>query len=437
MQTSHQSVRWGITLDRVLASSLLALSLFFILSAQPAKAAEYEQPSVISAKTILKPEQLKGPYHTVDDRVQLDGMYYQYSVTSPFGTFQANSSMDLNVLIYELGAIAAMKKVETKSTAAESLKKSGENTANGIKNLITEPVSTLSGAAEGVGDLFNRAKGTVGKREATETEDSKFAQLVGFTKSKGTIASKFGVSIFSRNKALQEELDRLAMADYLSGVSVGLATSAIPGVGGLVLSTSGTARILNDAANNTPPSKLWLQNKTKLLAMGIDADTVELFLNNPVFSPALETILVAALESMKGVANREIFIKVGLQASNPDMAGLITEIAVLSAGYNKNIAPLKGFAPMVRLVKGIKKDGSTVVLLPTDRIIWSKNIADVAKDLTATKQDKTAGIELWTLGTLSEQTRSALQEKGWKTNENIRDKLIPLQQQEALTQVQK
>ena len=437
MQTSHQSVRWGITLDRVLASSLLALSLFFILSAQPAKAAEYEQPSVISAKTILKPEQLKGPYHTVDDRVQLDGMYYQYSVTSPFGTFQANSSMDLNVLIYELGAIAAMKKVETKSTAAESLKKSGENTANGIKNLITEPVSTLSGAAEGVGDLFNRAKGTVGKREATETEDSKFAQLVGFTKSKGTIASKFGVSIFSRNKALQEELDRLAMADYLSGVSVGLATSAIPGVGGLVLSTSGTARILNDAANNTPPSKLWLQNKTKLLAMGIDADTVELFLNNPVFSPALETILVAALDSMKGVANREIFIKVGLQASNPDMAGLITEIAVLSAGYNKNIAPLKGFAPMVRLVKGIKKDGSTVVLLPTDRIIWSKNIADVAKDLTATKQDKTAGIELWTLGTLSEQTRSALQEKGWKTNENIRDKLIPLQQQEALTQVQK
>jgi len=437
LQTSHQSVRWGITLDRVLVSSLLALSLFFILSVQPVKAAEYEQPSVISAKTILKPEQLKGPFHTVDDRVQLDGMYYQYSVTSPFGTFQANSSMDLNVLIYELGAIAAMKKVETKSTAAESLKKSGENTVNGIKNLITEPVSTLSGAAEGVGDLFNRAKGTVGKRDATETEDSKFAQLVGFTKSKGTIASKFGVSIFSRNKVLQEELDRLAMADYLGGVSVGLATSAIPGVGGLVLSTSGTARILNDAANNTPPSKLWLQNKTKLLAMGIDADTVELFLNNPVFSPALETILVAALESMKGVANREIFIKVGLQASNPDMAGLITEIAVLSAGYNKNIAPLKGFTPMARLVKGIKKDGSTVVLLPTDRIIWSKPIADVAENLTATKQAKTAGIELWTLGTLSEQTRSALQEKGWKTNENSRDKLIPLQQQETLTQVQR
>ena len=437
MQTSHQSVRWGITLDRVLVSSMLALSLFFILSVQPAKAAEYEQPSVVSAKTILKPEQLKGPFHTVDDRVQLDGMYYQYSVTSPFGTFQANSSMDLKVLIYELGAIAAMKKVETKSTAAESLKKSGENTANGIKNLITEPVSTLSGAAEGVGDLFNRAKGTVGKREATETEDSKFAQLVGFTKSKGTIASKFGVSIFSRNKALQEELDRLAMADYLGGVSVGLATSAIPGVGGLVLSTSGTARILNDAANNTPPSKLWLQNKTKLLAMGIDADTVELFLNNPVFSPALETILVAALDSMKGVANREIFIKVGLQASNPDMAELITEIAVLSAGYNKNIAPLKGFASMARLVKGIKKDGSTVVLLPTDRIIWSKPIADVAENLTATKQAKTAGIELWTLGTLSEQTRSALQEKGWKTNENSRDKLIPLQQQETLTQVQR
>ena len=427
MLTSRQPFRLGDTLRRSLTSSLLAVCLLFG-SPQFAISAEYEQPGEFSAETILKPEQLRGPYHTVDDRVQYDGLFYRYTVNSPYGTFQANSTVALNILIHELGAIAVMKTVSTEDTAVKSIEQSGVNTVTGIKNLFTSPGSTLEGAAEGVGDLFNRTLETVGRRETTETEDSKFAQVVGFTKSKGQIATRFGVSIYSRNQVLQGELDRLGMADYLGGISVGLATSVIPGVGGLVLTTSGTARLLNEVINNTPPSELWVQNKNKLLGMGFDADTVELFLNNPVFSPALETVLVSALNSMKGAANRGIFIKIGMQASNPDMAGFITEIAVLSAGYHKNVAPLKSFAPMARLASGIKKDGTTVILLSTDHIIWSERIANVVEGLTAAKQGKGARFELWTLGTLSNQARSALQEKGWKTYENALGRLIPIQQ---------
>jgi hypothetical protein len=427
MQTSRQPFRLGDTLRRSLTSSLLALCLLFGYP-QFARSVEYEQPGEFSAETILKPEQLSGPYHTVDDRVQYDGLFYRYTVNSPYGTFQANSTVALNILINELGAIAVMKTVSTEDTAVKSIEQSGVKTVTGIKNLFTSPESTLEGAAQGVGDLFNRTRETVGRRETTETEDSKFAQVVGFTKSKGQIATKFGVSIYSRNQVLQGELDRLGMADYLGGISVGLATSVIPGVGGLVLTTSGTARLLDEVINNTPPSKLWVQNKNKLLGMGFDADTVELFLNNPVFSPALETVLVSALDSMKGAANRGIFIKIGMQASNPDMAGFITEIAVLSAGYHKNVAPLKSFAPMARLASGIKKDGTTVILLSTDHLIWSERIANVVEGLTAAKQGRGARFELWTLGTLSNQARSALQEKGWKTYENALGKLIPIQQ---------
>ena len=90
--------------------------------------------------------------------------------------------------------------------------------------------------------------------------------------------------MYSSNQVLQKELDRLGQADYLGGLGVGVATSFVPGVGGLVLTTSGTARLLNEAINTTPGSELWLQNKNKLLAMGMDADTIELFLNNQVFN---------------------------------------------------------------------------------------------------------------------------------------------------------
>jgi hypothetical protein len=66
---------------------------------------------------------------------------------------------------------------------------------------------------------------------------------------------------------------------------------------------------------------VWLQNKKKLLGMGMNEDTVELFLSNPVFSPALSTVLTTALDSMTGVENRELFLKVALQANEPPLPG--------------------------------------------------------------------------------------------------------------------
>jgi len=413
----------------MLTYSLVFVFCAFLLIAVPKGQAvdtEYEQPPELKASTILKPELVKGKYYTVEDRVINDGLYNHYKVTSPFGNFQAGSTNSLKILVNEINAIAAMKQVETDDTAVASLKKSGENTVAGVKNLFTDPQGTLEGAATGVGSLFNRAKETVGRRTPTGAEDSRFEQFIGVSKSKGIIATRYGVNVYSRNKILQEELDRLGQADYLGGLGVGVATSFVPGVGGLIVSTSGTARLLNEAINTTPASELWLQNKNKLLAMGSDEDTIELFLNNPVFTPALATVLVTALDSMKGVANRELFIKIGLQASDPNMARMITEMTVMAAGYHKNIAPLKGFAPMARLARAERPDGSVVVVLPTDYIIWSERVASVADDMVQKgKTDKAAGFEIWTLGTFSDKARSALSSLGWQVHEQVRNDLIP------------
>ena len=43
-----------------------------------------------------------------------------------------------------------------------------------------------------------------------------------------------------------------------------LGLAKIP-VGGVLLTTSGTARLINQAINTTPASELWLQNMNKLL----------------------------------------------------------------------------------------------------------------------------------------------------------------------------
>ena len=387
--------------------------------------AEYETPKQYSAHSLLKPTLQKGKHFTVAEEVTSDGLFYRYTVLSPFGTFTAGSTSALQQLAQELNVIAAMKKIATDDTAVAALKQSGKNAATGIQNLFANPEETLQGAAAGVSSLFNRAVNTVGSRQVTDAEDSRAQQLIGFSKSKGQIATKYGVNVYSTNMVLQEELDRLAWADYLGGLGVGVAMGAVPGAGGLVLTTSGTARLLNEAINTTPASELWLQNKNKLLAMGMNADTVELFLNNRVFNPALTTVTVSALEKMKGVENLELFIKVGLQASDPQMARVITTIAVMSAGYHQQIAPLKRISPLARITKATTSKGEVVVVLPTDHVIWSENVAGIARALTEKSDSKETKKQLWVLGDFSPIASANLQEMGWTLHTNVKDRLIP------------
>jgi hypothetical protein len=391
--------------------------------------AEFEKPGTLMAQSVLQPEILKGEHYTISEKVYNDGLLNHYDVNSSFGDFKVISTSSLHILVQEIGAIASMKEIETDDTAIEALKQSGRNTVDGVKNLVNDPKGTFDSAAAGVGSLFNRAKGTVGKREATGAEDNKVAQLVGFSKSKGQIATKFGVNMYSRNEVLQEELDRLAWADYLGGLGMGVATSVVPGVGGLLLTTSGTARLLNEAINTTPASELWLQNKNTLLGMGMNEDTIELFLNNPEFSPALQTVIVTALKSMKGVNNLELYLKIALQASDPVMAKIVTESAVMTAGYHKHIAPLERITPIARLARAEKKDGTIVVVLPNDHIIWSEKVADLTGSLVEeVKASGWNGLEVWAVGDFSTLAKSKLDGMGWSVHTKVRSQLMPKQQ---------
>lgn len=376
----------------------------------------FEQPATLQAKAILKPDMVESPLHSVDNTVKNDGLFNHYTVKSEFGDFTAVSTLTLQARIHEIKAIAEMVKVKTEDTVSKSFGQSAENTAEGVKHLFQDPKGALEGAGQGVSSLFNRAKDTIGKRELTGAEDSRVEQIVGISKSKGEIATKYGVNVYSRNKRLQQELDRLARADWLGGLGTAVAKSFIPGVGGVLLSTSDAARLLNETINTTPAVELWRQNKSKLVKMGVNVDTVELFLNNPAFSPAQQTVMVEALEKLKGTDNRELWIKVSLQASDLAMTHAITRMVVMSAGYHKNIAALKRFEPMARVVQAVGKNGSVVVLLPTDYVIWSKRVADVMDDLTDkhAKSTQGAGMEIWSLGTFSKRAQAEIIKRGWK-----------------------
>ena len=96
----------------------------------------------------------------------------------------------------------------------------------------------------------------------------------------------------------------------------------------------------------------------------------------------------------------------------------------MTAGYHEHIAPLKRISPMARIIKAETRDGETVVVLPTDHIIWSEGVAAIARSLTeesGSKQSKSK--QLWILGDFSPTAAKKLQEMGWALQTSARDKL--------------
>jgi hypothetical protein len=398
-------------------SGLSTVFLSFSLEAQ----SSFEVPGNLKVGQLVPPSLQSGKYHRVDAQVSNDGLFNTYRLITSFGDYEVTTTTLLKIRVAEVYAIAAMRQIETTDTAVQALKRSGKEAVIGAKNLLTHPLRTLDGAASMVEQLYARTTGTV-RRNASDTEGGAFSQLVGLAAVKGEIASQFGVNMYSRNIPLQNELDRLARASFLGGLSVKVATSVAsalaPIMGSVLLSTSGTAKLLNDMINTTPPAEMWLQNKRKLMAMklGFEEDKIEIFLNKTVFSPAMQTVMVASLEGLDGAKNRDLFIELALDVLDARRAKLLTELAVMSLAYHKNISPIREFAPMSKFIFAESTDDALVVLLPADHMIWSKSNASAISFISNRADAGKKRVQLWVLGQVSGKARTELLSRGWNVH---------------------
>ncbi|HEA69993.1 MAG TPA: hypothetical protein ENI07_24760 [Desulfobacterales bacterium] len=403
-------------------ATLIACFAIMVLIPFTSKAAEkkFEAPPKLRASDILPEKLLKSPNYQIDEQVINDGFLNHYHVTSPFGDFDVISNAGMHKLAREIDTITEMAKVKTSDVFIKAVGESASKTLSGIKTLFTDPEKSIKGAATGISSLFSRAKESVLKSDPGETEDSKAKQAIGFSKAKREIAFKYGVDVYSTNKVLQEYLDSLAWADYLGGLSLAAVTAPIGGAAGLVVTSSGAVRLLNEVIATTPPAELKLQNRNKLLDMSIDGDLIHLFINNPHFSPRQQTYLVAALEKMTKAKNREFPLQVALQAENHNVATTVTLITAMFAAYSVKITPIERFYPVARFMYGLDENGKTVLQIPADYITWNQRLANGIGSIQ--KRGK-KGSDLWLLGTVSERARIELKQAGWEINTRVATKL--------------
>ena len=75
--------------------------------------------------------------------------------------------------------------------------------------------------------------------------------------------------------------------------------------------------------------------------MDVHPEVADAFLNNSVYSPRYQTLLVNALEEMKGVGNRATFVRLAASSGNKDIAFFRERQAEMYTGFHKRLLRLK------------------------------------------------------------------------------------------------
>lgn len=385
-----------------------------------------EPATILSASKILPPDLLSGPNHRVEERVYNDGYLNRYTVLSKFGGFVAVSTPMLRKRINEINALVRMEQIQGTKEYAASIKEAGTDTLAGFKNLVTKPVDTVKGAASGLAVAFRRAGDAIGGAKRSDSEDSQLKDAIGFSKTKREYAFLLGVDAYTDNQKVQDRLNEISWAGYAGGLTWAAAMAAVPGGAGVAITVSGTHKLLNDVFRTTPPVDLRRMNGEKLKAMDVHAEIADRFLNNSVYSPREQALLVNALDEMKGVGNRATFVRLASTTTDRDMAFFRQRQAEMYAGYHKAVAPFETFIALGEFAAARTTKNEVVFNVPLDHLVWTQDMAQLltAADSRVIQLTRPVNKQLWVTGTVSARARKEIESRGWQVQENSEARLL-------------
>jgi len=391
----------------------------------PAEPPAFETPPTLEASEILPAELVKGADFSVDQKVHNDGFMNRFMLRTTWGNLQVVSISLLGKRVHEARALRHIDELSKSKEFAEGLGEAGKGALRGAKNLVTDPVDTVSSAASGVGKLFGMAKTSVsGDDQPSDAEDARWKQAAGYSQTKRNYAKEMGIDVYSRNPLLQKALDDLAWAGWAGGMTGGLAMMAIPGGAGIAVSVSKNTDLFNRIDVTRPPSEVRKANRAKLTAMGIPAAVVDRFIDDSKLSPTEQSIITVSLEDMKGTEGRGDFLGFATAAPDSDVAHFALLQVRMYAQYHSKHEPIERFQRLGARLVARTADGSVVAIHPTDYLFWTETLAGIVGGVSAQLDDAPSKL-LWVGSRASDAARQGLAAGGWELREGALEALLP------------
>ena len=252
----------------LIALSLCAATAVF---AQPAGSPSpaptettFEAAGLVETKMFLPENVMKGGLHTVNPQAANDGLLNTYFVYSGNNVVEVTTGIALRIRIRELYAIDKLRGTSKTEEFTKSLKAAGKQKVESVAGLVKDPVGTLKRVPQGASRFFGRI-GEGMKGGKSEEEGSAVQGLTGVQKAKVALAAKLGVSPYSTNQELQEQLTNVARAMAGGGLVVNAALMPI----GAVNTVLNMNQTLQQTLVTSTPEDLRELNRKKLLGLGV------------------------------------------------------------------------------------------------------------------------------------------------------------------------
>ncbi len=375
---------------KILLAPLLLLGVVSVAAAQDQAASPqpapqvFESSPILDAATILQPGYFQGPNFRVRPPVPTYGGVNSFEIDSDFGVFSADGNALLMRRVAEINAIAALNDISKTDEFKQAALKAAQSPLVVAKELVTNPVGTISGVPRGIWKFLNQAGQSVkelGEGRKPDPVDGNVAQnLLGFSKVKRKISLDLGVDPYSTNEAFQEALNQVAWPTFAGGLTVNIGVAvATAGIGnaGLALTAVNWTGNFNDILRENSPADLRLMNLGLLLAMGVTRPDAVAFLNNNAISPTAQTILVGSLAQLGQATGREYFIQQATVSADEHDALFYQQCAQLMALVNAS-APISAITLVNGLPLCLTASGAVVVPLQWDYVAWTPMAAKFA-----------------------------------------------------------
>jgi hypothetical protein len=385
-----------------------------LVVASSAGAADYETQTNKPVSQTLPPEVAAGPDFKVADPVVADGYMYRFTVTSTYGPFGVTGTGALRKLEREIVAIGQLKNVTRSEAFLKSLKDQAGKPLVFAKDVITKPVDTLTGIPKGVGRLFgNISTSVTTTRNPSQESRTKEVLLVGSFKRE--YAARVGVDPYSSNPVLQEELNKIGNAAAFGSWTASAAMIPIGGPASSVITGTSLAKSFNNILATEPPSRIRIINEDKLKQMGISDDLAKRYLDQPVYTPTQNLLLVDSLSRLGAASGRDAYLNASLVAADEVEANFFVNMAQTLRGYHETQGPITGITMVGALTVAQTKAGAAVIPFALDYGVWTANADKLSQNMKATYKAPgfNGNFEIWVTGTASATAKQEFQARGF------------------------
>jgi hypothetical protein len=365
-----------------------------------------------------------GDNYTIKNPVRSDGLLRIYTVTTPYGEFDAHGDQMLRMRIKELSALHELEQIASSEAYGKALLDAGLSPFKYTGRLVTDPGKTVSDTVNGIGTMFGRISSDLSNMGKTPGDP--ISGLLGVTDQKRKLATKVGVDPYTDMAPLDARLSRLAEAAVAGGLTVSAAMMAAPTHAITIiasnLSTASTIEgvRIDELARDQTAAQIFDLNRERLRAMGADSALVEALIDNQKYTPIDMAVLVAALDSMHGVESRTVFLERAAKIDRRSLAYFMRRHAEMLKNHQSRGAGFTRFVSLGGYPFNVARDGRIVGVMPIDALAWTDTASSVLREcaVDARKFSATGQVELRITGITTPRAKSELLALGWRVVEN-------------------